>query len=276
MQNNLVQPPRIRYNLNERGRTHRGVERNFNIPEIVAAINSPECQEMVKTRAMLGYLGHWVRIRFGLEPSEGGIAEGKIHNIEPAFVTTYLEAFPNGDVVHQTEFLNNPTGLIAWRMHDSKVGGFSSVIDEAKRIFYGFDWVNDPNYSTNRGYALALDSVNNGAMSLDDVVAAELSDRTEAMNILLERSEYREKIALDSAARLSEENDQLLEMLAQYDAKYKAPILPDSKNEATLRMERDKATFDSTLILPRHKTEPTKEQKQSAQEYQRLRGRMGI
>ena len=126
----LVQPPLIRYNLKDRGRQFRGVERNFDIPAIVAAINSPACQERVKTRGMLGYLGHWVRIRFGLEPPEGGIAQGKAQAVEPAIVTTYLKAYPNGDIEHQTEFLDTDPGRIASRMYDSKVGGFSSAIDE--------------------------------------------------------------------------------------------------------------------------------------------------
>lgn len=274
MKNNLVQPPIIRYNLKDRGRQFRGVERNFDIPAIVAAINSPACQERVKTRGMLGYLGHWVRIRFGLEPPEGGIAEGKPHAVEPAIVTTFLKAYPNGDIEHQTEFLNNPNGLIASRMYDNKVGGFSSVIDEVKVNFFGFDWVNDPNYSTNRGYGLALDSVSSGAMTLDDVLAAELNDRTQAMVILLERSEYREKIALDSASAMRDENEQLLSLLAEYDEKAKVPPIPAPNNETMARMLRDKAVFDSAVVLPQVVVEKTKEDKKRDQEYNNIRSRV--
>lgn len=273
MKNDLVQPPMIRYNLKERGRQFRGVERNFDIPAIVAAINSPECQEIVKTRAMLGYLGHWVRIRFGLEPPEGGIAQGKAQAVEPAIVTTYLKAYPNGDIEHKTEFLDNDTGRIASRMYANKVGGFSSAIDENKPRFYGFDWVNEPNYSTNRGYSLALDSVSSGEMTLDDVLAAELQDRTIAMATLLERSEYREQLALDSAAALRVENEQLMSLLMEYDQKAKAPAIPEG-GEDMQRMLRDKAAFDSAMTLPRMVVDPTTEDKKRDQEYRNIRARV--
>lgn len=271
MKTDLVQPPLIRYNLKERGRQFRGVERNFDIPAIVAAINSPACQERVKTRGMLGYLGHWVRIRFGLEPPEGGIAQGKAYAVEPAIVTTYLKAYPNGDIEHQTEFLDTDPGRIAARMYANEVGGFSSAIDENKPTFYGFDWVNDPNYSTNRGYSLTLDSVVEGGMTLDDVLAAELQDRTQAMNMLLERSEYREKLALDSAVALRNENEQLLSLLAEYDKKADAPEVPISTNEATMRMERDKAVFDSAGILPTFKEQSSEQNKKDERAYRSIR-----
>jgi hypothetical protein len=44
----------IRYNLTERDRTHRGVERHFfDIPRIVEAINAAGTQERVQHRDML-------------------------------------------------------------------------------------------------------------------------------------------------------------------------------------------------------------------------------
>lgn len=269
----LVQPPMIRYNLKERGRQHRGVERNFDIPRIVAAINSPDCQERVKTRGMLGYLGHWVRIRFGLEPPEGGIANGKAYSVEPAIVTTYLKAYPNGDIEHQTEFLETDPGRIAARMFANGVGGFSSAIDENRPTFYGFDWVNDPNYSTNRGYSLALDSVSDGSMTLDDVIAAEFNDHTKAMAMLLEASEKREQIALDCAASLRLENDQLLDLMAEYDQKAMVPTIVQG-GEAFNRMQLDKSVFDSTIVLPTFEQQVNEEMQQADQEYDAIYSRV--
>ncbi|OTG39415.1 hypothetical protein B7G60_14605, partial [Staphylococcus aureus] len=52
---------------------------------------------------------------------EGGIAQGKAQAVEPAIVTTYLKAYPNGDIEHKTEFLDNDTGRIASRMYANKV-----------------------------------------------------------------------------------------------------------------------------------------------------------
>ena len=275
MKNDLVQPPVIRYNLKERGRQFRGVERNFDIPAIVAAINSPACQERVSTRGMIGYLGHWVRIRFGLEPPEGGIAKGKAHAVVPAIVTTSLKAYPNGDIEHKTEFLNTSTGRIAAEMYDNKIGGFSSAIDENNPTFFGFDWVNDPNYSTNRGYSLALDSAATGAMTLDDIVAAEFNDQAEAMVLLLERSEYREKIALDSAVALQNENEQLLSLLAEYDAKTSSLAGMNLKSDAMAQMDRDRRAFDSVHIPNSFMVDkPSQQDKAKDDEYKKLRSRL--
>lgn len=87
----------ITYNLRERGRQFRGKERNFNIRAICDAINGPACQERVKNRDMLGYYGHWPRIKFGMNPAEGGLDDGRPSLVEPALVTTMLRASPDGD-----------------------------------------------------------------------------------------------------------------------------------------------------------------------------------
>lgn len=252
----MDQPPLIRYNLKERGRTFRGNERNFDIQKVMNAINSPNCQEHVKMRGMVGYFGHWVRMRFGLEPPEGGISEGKAHSFEPALVTTYLKAYPNGDVEHKTEFLDNPTGQMVARLYKNKVGGFSSTINEKLPKFYGFDWVLDPNYSTNRGYDLTFDSVSNGGITLDEIVALEAQENILAMNQLLQLSEQREEIALDCANRLRVENDQLLTMLEEQNE-----MKDHFKNSSQNRLDQfnnDLALFDSTSHLPKFK-EPEKE-----------------
>lgn len=160
----------IRYSLRDRVRKHRGQKRNFDIPRIVAAINSGAVQERVKMRDMHGYLEHTPRIKFGMNPGACQIDGDKMITIEPAIVTTYLRAYDDGTVEHRAEFLDNPPGQVAERMHLNKVGGFSSAIDEGRPEFYGFDYVSEPNFALNRGYALALDSA--GAVhsaTLDDV-----------------------------------------------------------------------------------------------------------
>ena len=107
----MDQPPVITFNLKERGREHTGVKRNFDIPRIVAAINSPKCQERVRNREMLGYLGHWPRNHFGAIPALGVIAAGNSFPLEPALVTVMLRAYPDGTIEHKTEFLlNNEMG----------------------------------------------------------------------------------------------------------------------------------------------------------------------
>ena len=264
----MQQPPLIKYNLKERGRQYRGVERNFDIPVIVDSINGPATQERVKTRGMLGYFGHWPRVRFGMDPAEGGIADGKAHAVEPAVVTTHLRAFDDGTVEHQTEFLDTATGQLAARMYANRVGGFSSAIDPRKPELFGFDWVNDPNYSTNRGYDLVLDSVNSGEMTLDDVLTAEHAEQVEAMNRLFEMMEANVRLALDSASRFEHENRELLDLLEKREEAVKALT---SEGPAKQQHERDRRFFlDSAL--PSFQNPEAK--KQDDIEYLRLKRRM--
>ena len=159
----------IKYNLNDRGRDLTGQKRNFDTKKIAGYINSQKFQESVKHRDVFGYFGHWVRQKFGLKPSEVVVDKGQLIPIEPAILTTEIKAYSNGDVEHKVKFLDTPTGKIAKSMWESATGGFSSVIDEATGAFYGFDFVNSPNFSTNRGYA--FDSAN-ADVSFDSVLIA--------------------------------------------------------------------------------------------------------
>jgi hypothetical protein len=253
----MQQPPIITYNLKERGRKYRGVERNFDIPSLVASINGPATQERVKTRGMLGYFGHWPRLRFGMEPAEGGIADGKAQSIEPAVVTVYLKAHPDGTVEHQTEFLDTETGQLAARMYANRVGGFSSAIDMDAPELYGFDWVNDPNYSTNRGYELALDSAADGGMSITDVILAEQQEKIEAQRLLIDTMERSMGLALDAASRLEQDNNELLDLLARQNAATAKvtdnrlafdDVVTGGANPEAVRMKRESKQFmDSAL-----------------------------
>lgn len=253
------QPPLIRYNLKERGRKHNGIKRSFDIAALVKYINSPKVQEKVETRAMHGYHGHWPRIMFGLEPSEGGMKQGKPVSLEPAFVTTYLKAYDNGDVEHQPEILDTEPGLIVRRMFSNRVGGFSSAINMDTNEFFGFDYVSDPNYSTNRGYELALDSAEDGGMSLVDMIMAEQEERLSSMALLLDKAELAAQMALDSASRLEVDNNELLDLLAsaraEREAAAKGGIALDGVVATKANAEAARAIADSEAFrseaLPR-------------------------
>ena len=210
----LPKLPLITYNLKERGRQYRGTQRNFNIKAICDAINSPSCQERVKTRAMLGYYGHKPRVLFGLEPVEAGVIGGKYNEIEPAIVTTRLEASYDGTITHQTEFLDTAAGRKAAAMYENRIGGFSSAIDEKRPEFYGFVWVLDPNYSTNRPFT--LDSVNDDGseLTLDQVMEQIKEEQTSFLDALIESKNRQIELlqaALDNATL---ENEQYLSLLS--------------------------------------------------------------
>lgn len=274
------QPPLIRYNLKERGRKYNGIKRSFDIAALVKRINSPETQEKVATRAMLGYLGHWPRIAFGLDPQEGGMLSGKPVSIEPAFVTTFLKAYDNGDIEHQPEILETEPGLIVRRMLDSHVGGFSSAINLDTNELFGFDYVNDPNYSTNRGYELALDSTSENGMDLIDVLMAEQQDRIDSMKAIIDTLDSGIVMALDSAASLERENNELLDLLSRVNAKTEVKpanvaldgIVADRAHDAAAKIERERALFKSAA-LPRYNV-PSEEGEKPSKDYLSLSHRI--
>lgn len=172
----------IKFNVTQRMRKHRGQDRNFDTKVLADMVNGPEVQERVKNRDLHGYLGHWPRQVFGPEPREGGIYEGKHVPLEPAVVTTSIRAMMDGTIEHEAEFLDTATGRLAKRMHASKVGGFSSVIRcrelhgrDVPVSFHGFDYVNEPNFTANRGYKLDgvfdADFVPEGVVLMDAALA---------------------------------------------------------------------------------------------------------
>lgn len=202
----------IRYNLLERGRKHRGVERRFDVDAIVKAVNSKETQERVTNRDMHGFYGHWARIKFGMMPEEGAIVAGKTVHIEPAIVTTLLKAHPDGTIEHQAEFLKTQSGELAWKLYTSKTGGFSSAIDTQKPEFFGFDYVLEPNYTTNRGYT--FDSVCEGglcgALMPDEIDKAVYDEQMAGMLKLLEGMESFKNYALDAIESLNKQQQQVV------------------------------------------------------------------
>lgn len=250
-----MQTETIRYNLKERGRTFRGKPRNFDIPRIVANINGGAVQEKVKHRDMYGYYGHWPRLKFGMNPSEGGIIDGKQINIEPALLTVSLKAFDDGTVEHVAEFLDTPPGRAAAQLHKAKAGGFSSAIDERRPEFYGFDYVFEPNFSTNRGYALALDDINDDedGLTLDAVAVIEYNQQVAGMLGLLDAVNREHDRTLAALARLQEENEQLMSLLTRggktLDALESVAQLPTLvERDPTERLVATIQAFDSAKL----------------------------
>ena len=254
-----VKTPVIKYNLRDRGRKYTGKARDFDIRAICDVINGPKCQERVKNRDLLGYRGHWPRMAFGLRPTEGGVKQGKIVDLEAALVTTMLKAYPDGTIEHQAEFLDTLPGQIAARMYASRVGGFSSAISEEIPEFFGFDYVNEPNYTENRGFT--LDSVMDGSVTLDSVgvtfddVLAEINrENSKGIVLLLDSATNAYDQALQTIDRMQVENDQLVSMLAEkgiratLDDTGQLPLVMPSMRAGQLLM--DAAEFRSARLTP--------------------------
>jgi hypothetical protein len=270
----MMKTPVISYNLKERGRQYRGKERHFNIRAICDAINGPACQERVRNRDLVGYYGHWPRIKFGMNPAEGGLDGGKPALVEPALVTTMLRAHDDGTIEHQAEFLDTNSGQVAAKLHASRTGGFSSAIDQTRPEFFGFDYVLEPNYSTNRGYT--LDDVRD--MTLDDIEAAIYDEQLRGMAHLLDAANSERERACEVIERLSAENEQLLSMLAAkgidanaaLDAVGVAPIAVSI--DPLERMRRDAAAFRGAASLPQF-AEPKPDEPVADPLYGRLLGK---
>lgn len=212
----------IKFNVKDRARRYRGVDRNFDTVKLASIINGGDVQERVKCRDMQGYFGHWPRVRFGMNPTEGGILDGKVVALEPAIVSTYIKADPDGNIEHEAEFLDTSAGRLAEKLFLSKTGGFSSAID-AKKLggqqvpfgFYGFDYVLEPNFSKNRGYSAILDGVTDEQMLavLDDV--ADYRGMLDAVSGLYDSLQTAYDLQAAAMRRLAEENEQLMSMLSK-------------------------------------------------------------
>lgn len=257
----MLQTKVISYNLKDRGRKYRGKDRDFDIPAIVKAINSPECQERVKKGDMLGYYGHWPRIKFGMYPCEGGLQQGKATIIEPAIRTIMLKAYSDGTVEHRAEFLDTDAGKLAEKLFRDKVGGFSSAIDQGRPEFYGFDYVLEPNYSTNRGWA--LDSVQ--GMPPDEVEAAIYGEQIRGVMVLLDRVTAERDRANEVIEHLREENDELIAKQLKAETITDSDVIEIHRSrcsfDAVARMEEDARLFKSIKRLPQFE-KPKEEQLQ--------------
>lgn len=261
MQAENLTTPLIRYSLKERGRKFRGVERNFDIAAIVATINGGTCQERVRHRDMFGYYGHWARVRFGMNPAEGGMDAGKAVAIEPALVTVLLKADADGTVQHQAEFLPTQAGQLAAKLFQARAGGFSSAIDTLKPEFFGFDYVLEPNYSTNRGYSLDSVLCAGGACGIaPEVVDSIIYDEHLAgMAHLLDSSQRVQQataLAMNGMhrelKRIQAENADLLSRLAALDAvKGKRPASVGSVGAAENLLQQAQAFRQVRLLMPR-------------------------
>ena len=208
-----METPLIEYNLRDRGRSYRGQERNFDIPALSRVINGPACQERVRNRDMVGFYGHWPRVKFGMNPAEGGMDGGKARAVQPALVTTFLDCSTDGTVRHKAEFLPTEAGTLAEKLFSARTGGFSSAIDTHRPEFFGFDYVLEPNYSTNRGYS--LDSVFGGAdgMSIDDIDAAIYGEQVAGMAVLLDAVQGSLHASASTLEALRAERDDLARRL---------------------------------------------------------------
>lgn len=239
---------KITFNVNDLQRQHTGQKRRYDNVGLARLINSPTVQERITKGDLLGFYGHWPRKKFGMQPKEGGMDGGKPITLKPAIRTTFLEADNNGNLTHQTEFLDTQEGKDAYDLYQNKVGGFSAAmttvpkgVTEIPVSFYGFDYVLEPNFSGNRGYTLQFDSVPNDPILLErfdsieddsevgelihvfDSVEDELLYQHHVMADLYRKLKGDYCHVLDSVGALSSQKQQLEQMIDELMTKQSQP-----------------------------------------------------
>lgn len=247
----MLKTKMITYNVHDRGRKALGVDRLFDTVALAKLINGPAVQERVKLGDLKGYYGHLPRQIFGMATREVGFLDGQAVAMPIALRTTYLSADDQGNITHQAEFLDTVWGKEAAANYESQSGGFSSAIDVASRgspsiptDFHGFDYVLEPNYTTNRGHRAMLDAVAAGGVQTDDLVAlldAAMADSAAMLtnkNALFDSLAAQHRMALDALERVSRENDLLISRLAS------EAMLDDVRGEERAAPARGGATAD--------------------------------
>lgn len=288
-----LRTPIISFDLRNRGRKHTGKKRPYETvagaARVCAAANSPAVQERVKAGDMVGFLGHSPRIIAGTPyPPECAMKDGKMYYFEPAFRTVLLKGYPDGTIEHQVEFLDNPPGRVAYRDWSNRIGGFSFVIDDGDNAgVYGTDYVHEPNYVFNRGWAVSLDSAHAGSPSFDSA-AREYNELIALADRQLRQQQSQYDELLHSHARLmaqfdnvSVERDGLLDRLARADLERREE--QRFKQPARVSLDRagqfwaDVATFDSATSLTRVQDSASDAlQREVDADYQKLLRRYGL
>lgn len=277
----------IRYNLNDTGRDFTGQRRAVDIDAAMRLFNGVAVQESVRKGDIVGYVGHQYRLlKTGLDVPETVIIDGKEVVVEPAVRTIFIKCYPNGDVEHEQEFLDTAAGRVAQRLWETKVYGFSSAIhaplDETTGLrvplgYFGMDLVRGPNYDSNRGYTVMLDSA--GAAEQDTHGLSDHAAMLDAVDRMIKESEAHAAEISTAYIAQCKLNDELVENNARLRERLQAvsqqaPMLDNapSKMERGIAMDKGAAMLDSaarfmalsdkdlpTLQEPVEKAEPEKD-----------------
>ncbi|MFJ3487111.1 hypothetical protein ACIPL1_27385 [Pseudomonas sp. NPDC090202] len=236
----------ISYNLNDTGRKFTGQPRKIDIDAAMRLFNGPAMQEAVRKGDIKGYVGHQFREKFGLNTPETVFVDGKQVTLEPAVRTIFIKCLPTGEIQHEQEFMDTASGRVAQRLWESKAYGFSSAIhapeENGVRVplgYFGMDVVSAPNYDSNRGYTVMLDSVGAGAFSQADTFLAENAALLDSVDMMIKESDA---FAADISTRYVDQcrlNDELLEHNAKLlERLRKAGVETSMLDSAPLVMER--------------------------------------
>lgn len=174
------------FNIYKEGRMG-GNGRRYVLHAVKNMLQSPATQEGLRLGELYGYFGHGIRQATNkMRPSELEVVVmgGKpvvIQNV-PANRTISIDIDDDGNVNHSQEVLDTPSGLIVQSMIDSGAGGWSWACSGASNrgsdypnAFFGFDYVNQPNFIPVDRQQAMFESV--GVDNLDALIAHNLHQR---------------------------------------------------------------------------------------------------
>ncbi|WFQ78102.1 hypothetical protein PXH59_00195 (plasmid) [Xenorhabdus sp. SF857] len=167
MSKNILQRITCHFNIFDTGRKYTGKQRGYVLDNVKSVLNSPEVQEKLRLRELVGYVSHGLREMSGKltlgETLPVKLPNGQmtVVNALPSNVTIELSIDDEGNLSHTQEVLDNDEGRKLLGLHNSRIGGFSWACGGAKlggntliNSFCGFDYVHNPLFATNRGYIL--------------------------------------------------------------------------------------------------------------------------
>ncbi|MDI7855053.1 hypothetical protein [Vibrio parahaemolyticus] len=171
MSKKILQSITCTFNIFDTGRKYTGKQRGYILDNVKSVLNSPEVQERLRLRELVGYVSHGLREMAGKltlgETLPVHLPNGQmtVVNAIPACVTVSLSLDDDGNLTHVQEVLDNDEGRKLLGLHNSRIGGFSWACGGGKlggntliNGFYGFDYVHNPLFAANRGYVLDSES----------------------------------------------------------------------------------------------------------------------
>ncbi|HDZ9162630.1 TPA: hypothetical protein RUY83_001619 [Vibrio cholerae] len=171
MSKKILQSITCTFNIFDTGRKYTGKQRGYILDNVKSVLNSPEVQERLRLRELVGYVSHGLREMAGKltlgETLPVYLPNGQmvVVNAIPACVTVSLSIDDDGNLTHTQEVLDNEEGRKLLGLHNSRIGGFSWACGGGKmggntliNGFYGFDYVHNPLFTANRGYVLDSES----------------------------------------------------------------------------------------------------------------------
>ncbi|MCC8380463.1 hypothetical protein [Xenorhabdus sp. PB30.3] len=228
MPKNILQRITCHFNIFDTGRKYTGKQRGYILDNVKTVLNSPEVQERLRLRELVGYVSHGLREMSGkltlgeTLPVQLPNGQMTVVNAIPSNVTIELSIDDEGNLTHTQEILDNDEGCKLLGLHNSRIGGFSWACGGGKlgsntfiNGFYGFDYVHNPLFATNRGYVLdSADDEYDRQAVLDNLTSAGVPEAQRELvldsfnnSVAFEASHYREMV-LDAQQIIASQHEE--------------------------------------------------------------------